>query len=177
MIETLMRLFGEPYMMAFVFALVISATSTLDSTFSSASKLVAVDMKLIEPTAANGRWVMLAFLIGGGSFLLLDSKDLYAAVAVSGTVSMFLAPVIFFTIWGNRSVHTWALMTAFITAIAGGALYMLESAGYTNIMQPLFGYDHKYSKLLIICIGILIIGCCTFFVAQKPTPNKHINAR
>lgn len=173
MIEVLSRLFGEPYMMAFVFVLVISATSTLDSTFSSASKLVAVDMKLIKPTAANGRWVMLAFLMGGGSFLLLDSKDLYAAVAVSGTASMFLAPVIFFTIWGNRSVHTWGLIVAFITAIAGSALYMFESSGYINLMQPLFGYDHKYSKLLIICIGILIIGCGAFFLAQKTTLIKQ----
>lgn len=177
MIETLSRLFGEPYMMAFVFALVISATSTLDSTFSSAAKLVAVDMKLIKPTPANGRWVMLAFLIGGGSFLLLDSKDLYAAVAVSGTVSMFLAPVIFFTIWGNRSVHNWALITAFMTAIAGGALYMLESAAYTNMLEPLFGYSHKYSKLLIICIGILIVGCGAFFIALKPALNKPLHAR
>ena len=177
MIETLSRLFGEPYMMAFVFALVISATSTLDSTFSSAAKLVAVDMKLIKPTPANGRWVMLAFLIGGGSFLLLDSKDLYAAVAVSGTVSMFLAPVIFFTLWGNRSVHNWALITAFITAIAGGALYMLESAAYTNMLEPLFGYSHKYSKLLVICIGILIVGCGAFFIALKPARNKPLHAR
>jgi Na+/proline symporter len=177
MIETLTRLFGEFYMMAFVFALVISATSTLDSTFSSAAKLVAVDMKLVEATPANGRWIMLAFLTGGGAFLLLDSKDLYAAVAVSGTVSMFLAPVIFFTIWGNRSVQNWALITAFITAISGGLLYMLESAAYTNMLEPLFGYTHKYSKLLIICIGISVVGFSAFFLALKPAPNKPLNSR
>lgn len=172
MIATLSRLFGEPYMMAFVFALVISATSTLDSTFSSASKLIAVDMKLVKPTVTNGRLVMLAFLLGGGSFLLLDSKDLYAAVAVSGTVSMFLAPVIFFTIWGNRSVATWALMVSFIAAITGGALYMLESSGYTTLM----GDMHKYTKLLFICIGILVIGCGAFFLGQKPKEEKEVSA-
>ncbi len=172
MIATLSRLFGEPYMMAFVFALVISATSTLDSTFSSASKLIAVDMKLVKPTVTNGRLVMLAFLMGGGSFLLLDSKDLYAAVAVSGTVSMFLAPVIFFTIWGDRSVETWALVVAFITAIVGGALYMLESSGYTSLM----GEIHKYTKLLIICISILVIGCGAFFLGQRATVEKEITA-
>ncbi len=90
---------------------------------------------------------------------------------------MFLAPVIFFTIWGNRSVHNWALITAFITAIAGGALYMLESAAYTNMLEPLFGYSHKYSKLLIICIGILIVGCGAFFIALKPARNKPLHAR
>ena len=178
MIQTLIRLFGEPYMLVFVFALIISALSTLDSTFSSASKLVAVDMGIIKPTAANGRWVMLLFLLGGGAFLLLDSDDLYAAVAVSGTASMFLAPVIFFTLWGNRSIAPWALVLAFITAIAGGALYMLESANYSwysSLMEPLFGYTHKYSKLLIICLGILLISCTAFFIGQqKPAAVDHI---
>ncbi len=167
MIATLTRLFGEPCMIIFNLALIISAISTLDSTFSSASKLVAVDMGIVKPTAANGRWVMLAFLIGGGLFLLLDSKDLYSAVAISGTASMFLAPVIFFNIWGNQKVATWALLVAFAAAITGGVLYMLESSAYINIMEPLFGYSHKYSKLLIICISILMIGCLAFFIGRK----------
>ncbi len=158
MITTLTRLFGEPCMIIFNVALVISAVSTLDSTFSSASKLVAVDMNIIEPTLRNGRWVMLAFLIGGGVFLLFGGKDLYAAVAVSGTVSMFLAPVIFFNIWGKQQTHAWALVVTFIVALAGGALYMLESSAYTDLLEPLFGYSHKYSKLLIICLTILAVG-------------------
>ena len=167
MIQTLTRLFHEPCMIIFNMALIISAISTLDSTFSSASKLVAVDMKIVQATTANGRWVMLAFLLGGGLFLLFDSKDLYAAVAVSGTASMFLAPVIFFSIWGKRAIAPWALVVAFIAAIAGSALYMLESSGYIHWMEPLLGYSHKYSKLLIICIGILLIGCGAFFLGQK----------
>ena len=167
MIQTLTRLFGEPCMIIFNVALVISAVSTLDSTFSSASKLVAVDMNVVKPTPANGRWVMLAFLIGGGLFLLLGSKDLYAAVAVSGTVSMFLAPVIFFNIWGNKKTELWPLVITFIAALAGGALYMLESSAYTNLLEPLFGYSHKYSKLLIICISILAIGCISFAIGRK----------
>ncbi len=166
MIPTLTRLVGEPCMIIFNVALVISAVSTLDSTFSSASKLVAVDMNIVEPTPANGRWVMLAFLLGGGLFLLLGSKDLYAAVAVSGTVSMFLAPVIFFSIWGNKQIALWPLVLTFIASLSGGVLYMLESSKYTSIMDGL-GYEHKYSKLLIICIAILVIGCISFFLGQK----------
>ena len=180
MIQTLMRLFGEPYILLFVFSLIISAFSTLDSTFASASKLVAVDMGVIKPTPANGRWVMLVFLLGGGSFLLLDSQDLYAAVAVSGTVSMFLAPVIFFNVWGKQSIAPWALVIALISAISGGALYMLESSGYEwypNIMEALFGYTHKYSKLLIICIGILLISCTAFFMGQRSHSLKPLAAK
>lgn len=168
LVSTLTRLFGAPCMIIFNVALVISAVSTLDSTFTSASKLVAVDMNIIKPTPANGRWVMLAFLIGGGLFLFVGGKDLFAAVAVSGTVSMFLAPVIFFNIWGNQKTAQWALIITFITAVAGGVLYMLESSGYTNLLEPLLGYGHKYSKLLIICITILLVGCVSFTLGKKP---------
>ncbi len=167
LVSTLTRLFGEPCMIIFNVALVISAVSTLDSTFSSASKLVAVDMNIIKPTPSNGRWVMLAFLLGGGLFLFIGGKDLFAAVAVSGTVSMFLAPVIFFNIWGNQKTQVWPLVFTFILALAGGALYMLESSGYTNWLAPIFGYEHKYSKLLIICISILVLGCTSFLLGQK----------
>lgn len=175
MIPALTRLVGEPCMIIFNVALVISAVSTLDSTFSSASKLVAVDMKIIEPTPANGRWVMLAFLLGGGAFLLIGSKDLFAAVAVSGTVSMFLAPVIFFSIWGDKHYALWPLIVSFTVAILGGALYMLESSGYTNLLA-FSGFEHKYSKLLIICITILVVGCFAFLLGEKKhSENAYIN--
>jgi len=103
--------------MIFNVTLVISAVSTLDSVFSSASKLVAIDMQIVKPTTTNGRWVMLAFLLGGGLFLFTGGKDLFAAVAVSGTISMFLAPVIFFNIWGKQHTELWALALTFIVAL------------------------------------------------------------
>lgn len=167
LVSTLTRIFGEPSMVIFNIALIVSAISTLDSVFSSASKLVAVDMKIIQPTVSNGRWIMLIFLLGGGLFLFSGGKDLFAAVAVSGTISMFLAPVIFFNIWGNQKTAVWPLVITFITALSGGALYMLESSGYTNILSPIFGYTHKYAKLLIICITILAVGFITFFIGKK----------
>ena len=167
MIDTLTRLFGGPTMIIFNIALIVSAVSTLDSTFASASKLVAVDMNIIKPTAANGRIVMAAFLIGGALFLFLGTDDLYAAVAVSGTVSMFLAPIIFFNIWGKQRTALWPMLLTFITALAGGVLYMLESSGYINLLQPLFGYAHKYSKLLIICMIILVVGFVSFSVGRQ----------
>jgi hypothetical protein len=45
---------------------------------------------------------MAVFMLGGLLFVFVGSKDLYSAVAVSGTSSMFLAPVIFFSIFGGR---------------------------------------------------------------------------
>lgn len=47
--QVLFRLLGEIPMLLFSVALVISAMSTLDSTLSSASRLVVVNMRVIEP--------------------------------------------------------------------------------------------------------------------------------
>jgi len=167
MIDTLTRLFGQPIMAVFSVALIISALSTLDSTFSSASKLVVKDMKLLPETVMSGRVVMIAFLIVGGLFLLWDSKDLYAAVAVSGTLSMFLLPIIVFCIWGNRDVALWPVVLTFCVTIFGGITYVTESSKYTTWMFDVFGYEHKYSKLLIICIVIALVGFVSFTLGLK----------
>lgn len=167
MLAVLTRLLGEPTMILFNFALVVSAVSTLDSTFSSASKLVVSDMRIVERTVQNGRIAMALFLLGGLIFLFLGSKDLFAAVAVSGTASMFLAPVVLFNIIGNRQTASWAYATAFVLALAGAALYMLEAGGHLSLIEPLFGFGHKYSKLLLICIGILAGGCLAFALSPR----------
>ena len=167
LVKTLTRLLGEPMMVLFNVALIISAVSTLDSTFASASKLSVIDMRLAAPTPRNGRIAMSAFLIGGLGFLFVGSKDLYAAVAVSGTASMFLAPVVFFSIWGGREVARWALAVAFIAALAGAALYMVEESGYVSLIEPLTGIAHKYSKLLLIAVAVLAAGCAAFALGLK----------
>ena len=85
MLAALNRLFGEPTMILFNIALIVSAISTLDSTLSSAAKLAIADMRIASERVANGRIAMVAFTIGGLGFLFLGSKDLFGAVAVSGT--------------------------------------------------------------------------------------------
>lgn len=167
LVGTLTRFMGEPTMLMFNVALVLSAVSTLDSTFSSAAKLSVVDMGLAAPTARNGRIAMLLFLIGGLGFLFLGSKDLFSAVAVSGTASLFLAPVVFFCIWGGRSVARWAFAAAFAAAMAGAALYFLESGGYVALIEPLAGVAHKYTKLLLISAAVLAVGCGAFLLGLR----------
>jgi len=163
MVVTLERLLGPQTMLLFNFAIIVSSVSTLDSTLSSAAKLSVVDMKLGRETVGNGRIAMAAFMLGGLIFVFLGSKDLFSAVAVSGTASMFLAPVIFFSIWGNRTAPTWSFAVAFAAAMTGAALYFGEAGGALSLIEPLTGVAHKYSKLLIICIGVLVIGCGAFW--------------
>ena len=73
----LTRILGEWPMLLFSLSLIISAMSTLDSTLSSAAKLVVVDMKKLPQTLASGRAVMVCFLLVGLLMVFLGSKDLF----------------------------------------------------------------------------------------------------
>lgn len=162
-IQTLTRLIGDGPMLVFNVALVVSCMSTIDSTYSSAAKLTVVDMRLARPTLANGRKAMALFLLGGLIMVFLGSKDLFAAVAVSGTASMFLAPVVFFSLWGGyHNVPVWSYLTGFFSAMIAAALYFTESSGYTHVVASLTGFEHKYSILLLLSAATLILGCGAF---------------
>jgi SSS family solute:Na+ symporter len=165
MLTALNRLFGEPTMVLFNIALIVSAISTLDSTLSSAAKLAIADMRIASERVANGRIAMVAFTIGGLGFLFLGSKDLFGAVAVSGTASLYLAPVIVISIFlGRTDVPSWSYVTSFIAAIVGASLYFLETNGYTGIVGSLTGAEHKYAKLLYLCVGVLIVGFGAYII-------------
>ena len=159
----LLRLLGEWPMLLFSTTLIISAMSTLDSTLSSSSKLIAVDMKLVSTKVRNGRITMFVFMLLGLLCVFFGSKDLFSAVAVSGTASMFLAPVVFFSIFGKQqNIPRWSFVVAFSVAIIGAALYFLESSGHTQWL----GDAHKYTKLLFISLTILIVGCASFILGN-----------
>ncbi len=160
----LTRLLGDLPMLVFNAALVISAMSTLDSTLSSSSKLVAVDMKLLTGTVREGRAVMLVFMALGVLLVFWGNKDLFSAVAVSGTASMYLAPVVFFSLWGRRDdIPVWSYLFSFVIAVSGALLYFLESSGYSQLL----GDYHKYTKLLFISITVLASGCLAFWLGGK----------
>ena len=159
----LMKLLGEWPMLLFSTTLVISAMSTLDSTLSSASKLLAKDMQILNTSVRNGRLIMLVFMLLGLLCVFFGSKDLFDAVAVSGTASMFLAPVVFFSIFGRQTnIPVWSFLLAFFIAIVGAIIYFTESSGHTQWL----GEMHKYTKLLYISLTILIVGCSAFLFGK-----------
>lgn len=172
-VPTLTRLIGMWPMVLFNVALVVSCMSTLDSTFSSTAKLTVVDMKLANPTVTNGRIAMFAFLAAGLAMVFFGSKDLFDAVAVSGTASMFLAPVVFFSIWmGRTDIPVWSYLAAFIAAVGAALIYFTDTAGHTAIMPELTGLKHKYSYLLVLCLGALTIGCGAFLIGMATTSDR-----
>lgn len=164
MLDVLTRMFGDTTMTIFQITLIVSAVSTLDSTFSSSAKLAVVDGKLVQPTLTNGRIAMALFMVGGLLMLFFGSKNLFDAVAVSGTASMYLAPVIFFTIWAGKDVPVWSYVVSFVVALGGAALYFTEAGGTTNLITPVTGIEHKYAKLLLISCVVMIVGNGAFAI-------------
>ncbi len=172
MMPALTRLLGEPSMTLISLALIVSSVSMLDSTLSSAAKLSVIDMKWLRPTLRNGRLAMTLFMLGGLAFLFLGSKDLFDAVAVSGTASMFLTPVILFSVWGRREIPCWSYYVAFAAAILGAVLYYGEAGGSIALIESIFGIGVKYNKLLLICIAVLGIGLTSFGVGCASRSEK-----
>ncbi len=91
---------------------------------------------------------------------------------------MFLAPVVFFSLWGGREhVPLWSYLTSFFTAMAAAALYFTESSGYTNVVGPLTGFEHKYSILLLLSVVTLAIGCGAFALGLALQGSRHGSRR
>jgi Na+/proline symporter len=167
--QVLERLLGELPMLLFNAALVISAMSTLDSTLSSSAKLVAVDMGLLHPSLRNGRLAMALFMLAGLGLVFAGNRDLFSAVAVSGTASMYLAPVVFFSLWGGRrDIPVWSYLAVFVLAVGGAGLYFVESSGYAQWL----GDYHKYTKLLLISTGVLVLGCLLFWAGIRSSARQ-----
>ena len=127
-------------------------------------------MELMPRTLTSGRIAMAAFMVGGLAFCFYGSKDLFDAVAVSGTASMFLAPVILFSIFGGvREIALSSYLVSFVAAIGGAVLYFLMSGKKAFGLQAMevMGVDHKYTGLLYICIAILVIGCAAFAAGAR----------
>ncbi|HKL26715.1 MAG TPA: sodium:proline symporter [Desulfuromonadales bacterium] len=159
--ETLMQLLGAVPMLIFNAALVISAMSTLDSTLSSSAKLLVVDMRVMKMKIRNGRAVMAGFMLLGLLLVFFGNKDLFSAVAVSGTASLYLAPVVFFSLWGKRrDIPVWSYLFSFVLAIGAAVLYFTESSGYSQLL----GEAHKYTKLLYLTVAVMGLGCLGFWV-------------
>lgn len=195
---SLQNLMGPIMFLMFNLCLIISSLSTLDSTLSSAAKLYVIDMnqKLFKsdnstiqqgissgvitemPSVFKGRVVMVIFMLLGLFLLSLDNQDLFSAVAVSGTASLFLLPVITFQIFGNKQdIPPISLLCSFVFSFLGAALYFLESSKGTNILPSFLGSSHKYSKLLMISLALVFLNHMAFYIGSLVCKAKvKVNA-
>ena len=150
---------------ALMVSLLVSALSTLDSALSSAARLAVEELGLAKRSLTGGRVVMALFMILGGALTLWGSATLFDAVAVSGTASMFLTPVMVAVFMLDRQVPVWSYLVSFGAAIVGAFAYFARS--WPSVAQFL-PEAHKYEQLLAICVVVLVVG----FVAVLPTSRR-----
>jgi Na+/proline symporter len=93
------KAFGIVILLVINFIMITSAASTLDSTFSSFSKLVVIDLKFGK-SLTFGRWSMVVIALLGTIPVFLNAEIL-SATTISGTMVIGLTPVFLF--WRGKA--------------------------------------------------------------------------
>ncbi|APX90641.1 sodium:proline symporter [Brevirhabdus pacifica] len=146
-------------------SLLVSALSTLDSTLASAARLCADELKIVPRSLAGGRIAMLVFTVLGAALSLWGNQTLFDAVAVSGTASMFLAPVLAIGLLAGRDLSRGAYLAAFAAAMLGALAYLFRDLPLVAALLP---EGHKYLQLLVICVAVLVAGFSAAFLGMGP---------
>ena len=142
------KAFGVVILLVINFIMITSAASTLDSTFSSFSNLLAVDLNLGN-TLKFGRLAMIAVAILGTIPVFLDAEIL-SATTISGTMVIGLTPVFLF--W-NTKVPKLSFYLSVCCGLVFG--FLLVFGWFPEALKFSTG---KYADLLWINVwGIL---CC-----------------
>jgi Na+/proline symporter len=140
-----------------------SAGSTLDSTFTSLAKSLAVDLpKLVRrtqerlPSMRVGAVVMIVFAVIG-NLPMFAGTDILKATTVSGTMVMGLAPVFLF--YGFTRWSPWSFHLSFWTGLLLGILLAL------GLIPASWGIgDGKYALLLGVNAYGFLVCTAGFFV-------------
>ena len=155
LIGTWAKMFPAWVFGALMISLLVSALSTLDSALASAARLVVEELKLAPRSLNGGRVVMVVFMVAGAALTLWGNATLFDAVAVSGTASMFLTPVLIVGLVMGRQIAQWSYFVAFGAAILGAVAYFGRSWAVFAAILP---EGHKYEQLLVICVVVLAAG-------------------
>lgn len=152
---------GIAGMLAMNFIMVTSAASTLDSSFSSFSKLAVQDLSQKPPTVTRGR-IMMLIVAAGGTIPIFFNPEILDATTVSGTMVMGLAPV--FLLWRTK-----AKAISFHLAVGAGIVIgILLAAGL--IPDQLIFFEGKYGDLLSANLwGVLL--CFLLFLIPMAISN------
>jgi len=169
LLGTWSMLFPAPITAALMVSLLISGVSTLDSALSSAARLMVEELKLFPRSLMGGRWAMVMFLGAGAVLTLWGNATLFDAVAVSGTASMFLTPILIVGLVAGRRVALWSYLVGFAAAAIGAVMYFARGSDWAAALLP---DAHKYTQLLVICVVVLVIGfAATLLGSSRVAPD------
>ncbi len=150
------KAFGVVILLVINFIMITSAASTLDSSFSSFSKLLAIDLKLGD-SLKFGRWSMVLIAVLGTIPVFLNAEIL-SATTISGTMVIGLTPVFLF--WNQKAPKISFHLSVFCGILFG---FLLIFNWFPN---TLIFTDGKYGDLLWINFwGIL--SCIILYLIPK----------
>ncbi|MEQ5826446.1 sodium:proline symporter [Sulfitobacter sp. NFXS29] len=155
LIGTWGQMFPGWIFVALMLSLLVSALSTLDSALASAARLMVEEWRIAPRSLKGGRLVMAGFMALGALLTLWGNATLFDAVAVSGTASMFLTPVLLVGLVAGRRIAVWSYLAAFAAAMLGAAAYFARGWAPVASILP---EGHKYEQLLVICVIVLLAG-------------------
>ena len=157
---------------ALMVSLLVSALSTLDSALASSARLATEELEMVNRSLLGGRLAMVAIAVPGALLTLWGNQTLFDAVAVSGTASMFLTPILLAGLFLDRHVSLWAFLVGFSAAMVGAMLYFARD---TIWAKAVLYEGHKYEQLLQICIAVLAIGFAASVIGshRRPTKGEH----
>ncbi|AML53193.1 sodium:proline symporter [Falsihalocynthiibacter arcticus] len=161
LLGTWAAIFPQGIFIALMLSLLISALSTLDSALASAARLTVEELKILPRSLAGGRLAMVVFMVLGAALTLWGNSSLFDAVAVSGTASMFLTPILLVGLIFGRPIALWSFLVSYGAALLGAALYFLRANETVAMILP---EGHKYEQLLVICIVVLVVGFVATFL-------------
>lgn len=164
LLGTWAEMFPSGIFVALMLSLLISALSTLDSALSSAARLTVEELKLLPRSLTGGRIAMVGFMTMGAALTLWGNSSLFDAVAVSGTASMFLTPLLIAGLLMRRPVEIWAYLVSYGAAIIGAMAYFLRG---NDVVAAILPEGHKYEQLLAICIVVLAVGFSATFLGSR----------
>jgi len=150
------KAFGVVILLVINFIMITSAASTLDSTFSSFAKLIAIDLKLGN-SLKIGRWCMAVIAVLGTIPVFLDAEIL-SATTISGTMVIGLTPIFLF--WKQKAPKISFHLSVFCGILFG---FLLIFEWFPKSLIFTVG---KYADLLWINVwGIL--SCITLYFIPK----------
>jgi SSS family solute:Na+ symporter len=150
------KLLGAVVMLMMNLIMITSAASTIDSTFSSFSKLIVVDLnKRKFETIKMGRLAMLLVAVLG-TVPVFFGADILSASTISGTMVIGLAPIFLF--W-KKPMPTVSFHLSVWTGVAVG---LLLASGKTP--ASLIWFNGKYGDLLSLNLWGSVL-CFTLYFA------------
>lgn len=148
------KAFGVVILLVINFIMITSAASTLDSTFSSFSKLLAIDLNMGK-NLTFGRASMVAIAILGTLPVFLD-VEILSATTISGTMVIGLTPVFLF--WNTK-----APKISFYLSVVCGLVF-----GFVLVLgifpKSLIFTDGKYADLLWVNMWGILSCIIIYFI-------------